>query len=89
MGEGGSLAGPAGEVDVDAQLAARGCAGAFEAVQLCLADSGRDWTKCQRQVKEWKACMAPGEGAGAAGAAGRPARPAPSADRARPIANTA
>ncbi len=56
------------EVDVDAQLAERGCVGAFEAVQLCLADNGRDWTKCQRQVKEWKACMAPAESS-----SGRPA----------------
>ena len=52
------MAGPAGELDVDAQLDARGCVGAFEAVQLCLVDSWRDWTKCQRQIKEVKACMA-------------------------------
>ena len=44
------------EVDVDADLERRGCAREFEALQVCMADSDRDWGKCQERVKEWKKC---------------------------------
>jgi len=44
------------EVDIDDAIARRGCTAAFEAVQMCLADTGRDWGKVR----------APGRGAVAA-----------------------
>jgi hypothetical protein len=48
----------ADDVDVDAVLEERGCKDAFEAVQECMADTNRDWAKCQTFVQAWKACFA-------------------------------
>eukprot|EP00516_Mucochytrium_quahogii_P009690 CAMPEP_0203775400 /NCGR_PEP_ID=MMETSP0099_2-20121227/6061_1 /ASSEMBLY_ACC=CAM_ASM_000209 /TAXON_ID=96639 /ORGANISM=" , Strain NY0313808BC1" /LENGTH=60 /DNA_ID=CAMNT_0050674075 /DNA_START=90 /DNA_END=272 /DNA_ORIENTATION=- len=45
------------DVDVDADLGKRGCQESFDRLQICMADSDRDWSKCQDLVKEWKACF--------------------------------
>jgi hypothetical protein len=34
------------------------CAQAYEEMELCLAESNRDWVKCQKAVKAVKDCMA-------------------------------
>ena len=34
-----------------------GCKVAYEVMEECLADHGRNWTKCQEQVKQWRQCM--------------------------------
>lgn len=46
------------DLDVDAVLEERGCKTAFDAVQECMAETNRDWAKCQPLVQEWKACFA-------------------------------
>ena len=34
-----------------------GCAGLYEEVELCLAETDRDWSKCQQQLKTFQACF--------------------------------
>lgn len=34
------------------------CAQVYEAMELCLAETDRDWRKCQHAVAAVKACMA-------------------------------
>ena len=45
-----------GDVDIERLIDESGCAGMYRAVEECLAESGRDWRKCQREVREWKEC---------------------------------
>ena len=34
-----------------------GCKESYFELEDCLAESGRDWTKCQSLVKAWRQCM--------------------------------
>ena len=49
------------------------CGDKYDALTLCLAESGRDWSKCQNAVRAVKECMQ----AQAQKAAGRAAAQAP------------
>jgi hypothetical protein len=58
---GGGNSTTAPDIDVDEVLEQRGCKTAFDAVQECMAETNRDWAKCQALVQEWKACFAASE----------------------------
>jgi len=40
------------------------CAATYEALEDCLADSNRDWRKCQEPLKTWKDCFEQAKAAG-------------------------
>lgn len=44
------------DLDVEEMIERNGCAKIYYKLEDCLAEFDRDWTKCQRQVKELKLC---------------------------------
>lgn len=44
------------DLDVEEMIERNGCAKIYYKLEDCLVEFDRDWTKCQRQVKELKLC---------------------------------
>lgn len=44
------------DLDIDDMIAKMGCAKEYYRLEDCLGEFDRDWTKCQRVVKELKQC---------------------------------